>query len=779
MSNGSGGMATTDGRVAVATRSFFSFSDVGLVVVFSSTLFLSALLLFAVQPMFAKMALPLLGGAPNVWNTAMVFFQATLLAGYIYAHLLSRFASPGIQIVAHLFVLAAGLLFLPITIASGWTPSTDAPAMWLIGLFAMSLGIPFFAISANAPLLQKWFSYTDHHQSHDPYFLYAASNVGSLLALAAYPLVVEPGLGLVEQSIYWKTGYLLLIAAIAIVGVAGLRRGRVSRGREENEVALAAGSGEAVTWRQRLYWIALAFIPSSLMLGVTSHLTANVAAAPFLWVAPLALYLVTFIFAFTTRPVLPTRLVEAAYVPMVLVGVIYVQFEVFSFVFTVVAHLAVFFVIAQLCHNRLSGKRPGSKHLTEFFLCMSIGGVLGGGFNALAAPLLFNQVIEYPLIMVLSAFALASKWPTKREAGKSLLWGASVCLMMLALLFAAMKLLDSYQILAGMIIFGIGAFVVSSQKDRPFSFTSGLIGITVAIMVLKLGLAPGHERSILQERSFFGVVRVAEIEAGQSRLRQFVHGSTVHNIQLIDENAAREPLAYYAKEGPFGQAVSRLRADRGQLNVGVIGLGAGALACHAEAGEQWTYYEIDPLVADMAISGDSFTYMPTCQPDARVEVGDARLLVGKEPDGAFDLIIVDAFSSDSIPAHLITREALELYRTKLEEGGLIFFHTSNRAVDVTSVAVSLARVSGLDARTIKYKPDAYTPFAEHKFETSAVLIGAPTDLDRVLAGADAWSHLVPNRFVKPWTDDYSNIVGAIAAHIDGGGTRIPLAGNID
>lgn len=772
-------MATTDGRAAVATRSFFSFSDAGLVAVFSSTLFLSALLLFAVQPMFAKMALPLLGGAPNVWNTAMVFFQATLLAGYIYAHLLSRYASPGIQIVAHVCVLAAGLVFLPITIASGWTPSTDAPAMWLIGLFAMSLGIPFFAISANAPLLQKWFSYTDHHQAHDPYFLYAASNVGSLLALAAYPLVVEPGLGLAEQSIYWKTGYLLLIAAIAIVGIAGLRRGSTLQGRKQHEVAQPAGSEVSVTWRQRSYWIGLAFIPSSLMLGVTSHLTANVAAAPFLWVAPLALYLVTFIFAFTTRPVLPTRLVEAAYIPMVLVGVIYVQFEVFSFVFTVVAHLAVFFVIAQLCHNRLSANRPGSKHLTEFFLCMSIGGVLGGGFNALAAPLLFNQVIEYPLIMVASAFALASTWPTKREVSKSLVWGASVCMMMLALFFAAMKLLDSYQVLAGMIIFGIGAIVVSSQKDRPFSFTSGLIGITVAIMVLKLQLAPGHERSILQERSFFGVVRVAEIMAGQTRLRQFVHGSTVHNIQFVDENVGREPLAYYAKEGPFGQAVDYLRADRGQLNVGVIGLGAGALACHAVTGEQWTYYEIDPLVADMAISGNSFTYMSACQPDARVEVGDARILVGKEPNGEFDLIIVDAFSSDSIPAHLITREALALYRSKLKEGGLIFFHTSNRAVDVTSVAIALAMDTGLDARAIKYKPDDGTRFAEHKFATVAVLIGARADLDRVLADAGAWRRYAPNRFVRPWTDDYSNIVGAIAAHIDGGGKPLPAAGEID
>lgn len=772
-------MATTDGRAAVATRSFFSFSDAGLVAVFSSTLFLSALLLFAVQPMFAKMALPLLGGAPNVWNTAMVFFQATLLAGYIYAHLLSRYAPPGIQIVAHVCVLAAGLVFLPITIASGWTPSTDAPAMWLIGLFAMSLGIPFFAISANAPLLQKWFSYTDHYQAHDPYFLYAASNVGSLLALAAYPLVVEPGLGLAEQSIYWKTGYLLLIAAIAIVGIAGLRRGSAVQGRKQHEVAQPAGSEVSVTWRQRSYWIGLAFIPSSLMLGVTSHLTANVAAAPFLWVAPLALYLVTFIFAFTTRPVLPTRLVEAAYIPMVLVGVIYVQFEVFSFVFAVVAHLAVFFVIAQLCHNRLSANRPGSKHLTEFFLCMSIGGVLGGGFNALAAPLLFNQVIEYPLIMVVSAFALASTWPTKREVGKSLVWGASVCIMMLALFFAAMKLLDSYQVLAGMIIFGIGAIVVSSQKDRPFSFTSGLIGITVAIMVLKLQLAPGHERSILQERSFFGVVRVAEIMAGQSRLRQFVHGSTVHNIQFVDENVGREPLAYYAKEGPFGQAVDYLRADRGQLNVGVIGLGAGALACHAVTGEQWTYYEIDPLVADMATSGNSFTYMSACQPDARVEVGDARILVGKEPNGEFDLIIVDAFSSDSIPAHLITREALALYRSKLKEGGLIFFHTSNRAVDVTSVAIALAMDTGLDARAIKYKPDDGTRFAEHKFATVAVLIGARADLDRVLADAGAWRRYAPNRFVRPWTDDYSNIVGAIAAHIDGGGKPLPAAGEID
>lgn len=751
----------------------FSFSDAGLAAVFSGTLFLSALLLFAVQPMFAKMALPLLGGAPNVWNTAMVFFQAMLLAGYVYAHLLSRYAPLGVQIVAHVCVLAAGLVFLPIAIASGWVPSTDAPAIWLIGLFAMSLGVPFFAISANAPLLQKWFSHTDHHQAHDPYFLYAASNVGSLLALAAYPLIVEPGFGLAEQSVFWKAGYILLISAIAIAGISGMRRSPAQGGRIDAEATATTGSGAGVTWRLRSYWIALAFIPSSLMLGVTSHLTANVAAAPFLWVAPLALYLTTFIFAFTTRPVLPTRLVEVAYVPMVLVGVIYVQFEVFSFVFTVVAHLAVFFVVAQLCHNRLSSKRPAAHHLTDFFLCISIGGVLGGGFNALAAPLLFNQVIEYPLIMVASAFAMASAWPTRSETRKSLVWGTSICLAMIALLFAAHRLMDSYQVLAGMIVFGIGAFAVSTRKDSPFGFASGLVGITVAIMVLKLTLAPGQERSLVQERSFFGVVRVAETGSGKHRLMKFVHGSTVHNLQLVDDRIRPEPLAYYAKEGPFGQAVDFLRADRGALSVGVVGLGAGALACHAAAGENWTYYEIDPLVAGMATSGKTFTYMPACQPNARVEVGDARLLIGKEPNRIFDLVIIDAFSSDSVPAHLITREALALYRSKLKEGGLIFFHTSNRAVDVTSVAAALAADSGLDARTIEYKPDPDTPFAEYKFPTVAVLIGAGADLDRVLAGAEAWRHFAPNRFVRPWTDDYSNIVGAIAAHIDGGGKQLP------
>ncbi len=762
-------MATNDGTAAQAERSLFTFPDIGLAAVFSCTLFLSAFLLFAVQPMFAKMALPLLGGAPNVWNTAMVFFQATLLAGYVYAHLLSRYAPLGIQIIAHVCVLAAGLVFLPIAVASGWTPSTDTPALWLIGLFALSLGIPFFAISASAPLLQKWFSYTDHHQAHDPYFLYAASNMGSLLALAAYPLVIEPSFGLAEQSHYWKAGYIFTIGAIAVVGIAGLRRNRSENSQSIAEKIRPAKSEAKPTWHQRVYWVALAFIPSSLMLGVTSHLTANVAAAPFLWVAPLALYLLTFIFAFTTRPVLPTRLVEAVFVPMILIGVIYVQFEVFSFVFTVAAHLAVFFAIAQLCHNRLAARRPGSHHLTEYFLCISVGGVLGGGFNALAAPLLFNQIVEYPLILVLSAFAMAVAWPTWREAKNGLIWGASICAAMLALLIVTLQLMETHQILAGMIIFGIGAIAVSSQKNRPYNFAAGLAGMTAAVMVLKLVLAPGHERSLVQERSFFGVVRVAETMSDQGRMRKFVHGSTLHNLQLVNAESSREPLAYFAKEGPFGQAVSYLRADRGKLNVGVIGLGAGAMACHATAGEQWTYYEIDPLIADMATSGTSFTYMSACQPDAEVKIGDARLLIEKEPDGFFDLIMVDAFSSDSIPAHLITREALALYQTKLKEGGLVFFHTSNRAVDVTSVAVSIARDAGFDARTIKYKPDSDTPFARHKFATVAVLVGAEPDLDRILADAKEWQSFEPHRYIRPWTDDYSNIVSAIAAHIDGGG----------
>ena len=369
--------------------------------VFTATLALSAVLLFWVQPMFAKMVLPLLGGTPAVWNTSMVFFQAVLLAGYAYAHFSTRLLDVRRQSLLHLILLVCAFVVLPIAVATDWSPPTEAtPVIWLITLLLVSIGLPFFALSATAPLLQKWFSHTRHTDASNPYFLYAASNFGSILALLAYPVLFEPFLGLIEQSRTWTFAYgglVVLMAACAYL----LRRYFAPDAQHRHHVA-ATDLKANVDWKLRLQWIILAFVPSSLLLGVTTHITTDVASVPLLWVMPLALYLLTFVIVFSKRPAIPHKWIVLIHAYLVLLFVIALYVPVLSIRVTLILHLGMFFVTAMLCHGELATHRPVASHLTEFYLWMSFGGVLGGGFNALLAPLIFSTNAEYPIAIVLA-----------------------------------------------------------------------------------------------------------------------------------------------------------------------------------------------------------------------------------------------------------------------------------------------------------------------------------------------------------------------------------------
>ena len=742
--------------------------DATLVATFTASIFLSAFLLFAVQPMFTKMALPYLGGAPNVWNIALVFFQAVLLGGYVYAHLISRYLSLKTQLIVHVTIITAGFVFLPIAIPVGVTPVIEAPNLWLIGLFATALGVPFFALSANAPLLQRWFSHTSHANAQDPYFLYAASNLGSLLALISYPLLVEPGLGLAMQSNVWMIFYVVLLSAIGVAGIVALAN---NNGAEKSAAPVVEGHTRS-SWGQRAEWVAIAAVPSALMLGVTSHLSANVAAAPFLWVGPLALYLLTFIIAFSKKPALRPQMMDKLFPVVALLGLVYTALHFKSFSLVVSVNLIVFFVIAMHCHHRLAKLRPPVARLTEFYLAMSLGGVIGGAFTALVAPVIFNNVYEYPLLIVASALIGISVLPKMRDYGRAFLAAIAVAGVFFVVGFGLEKVElapDAENFLRAVVLM-VMCIAIFGMYRRKIVFAAGLG--TFALVLQFSGFLSNTDatsKTVFNERNFFGVIHVYEREGDDGKFHLFAHGDTNHNAQLLDPALRREPLLYFSPDGPFGQAMRALRGpEQKSLDVALIGLGAGAMACYAERGDNWTFFEIDPAVARMARDPKLFTYLSDCAPTAPVEIGDARLNLISKPAGAYDVVMIDAFSSDSIPAHLITTEALALYRSKLKPGGMIFFHTTNRLVDVSSVAIAVAQASGLSAIANDYFPPDEISFKSLRSQTSAVLVGDMAQIDEISKSLPQWKARDPHHYVKPWTDDYSNIISAIAAHADGG-----------
>ncbi|MEA2937549.1 MAG: hypothetical protein QOC56_1053 [Alphaproteobacteria bacterium] len=713
---------------------------------FAATLFLSALLLFLVQPMFTKMVLPRLGGAPTVWSVAMVFFQAALLAGYAYAHLLVRRLSLGVGALVHLGVLAAAALTLPIAIASGFaTPPTSGIALWLIGLFAASIGLPFAVLSASAPLLQGWFAATGHTQARNPYVLYAASNLGSFAALIAYPVAIEPWLTLKVQAQLWSAGFAVL--AICMAG-AGLFVARRQSGHAANPQCAPA------TARERLSWLALAAIPAGLVIAVTSYVTTDVAAAPFLWVLPLALYLLTFVAVFRERPWIRqdtvVRLVPILVAPLA-VGMLG-RDPVFWLAMAVV-NLVAFLLLALLCHGELYRRRPPPGLLTEFYLWTSLGGVIGGIFAALIAPCIFNRIYEYPILVAAAVLVLPGMFAGGR---RRIVTEATPVLLIAALAVVVQFVLDirlpaAAELPVQIALVGLVALMLL-QRHRPARF----FALVVLAFVLTDQWQPGFNR-IETARSFFGVHQVVETADGRHRL--LYHGTTMHGAERI---AARqpEPLTYYYFGGPMSEAIDAARDARGGLRqVAAVGLGTGSLACHRRPQEAWTFFEIDPDVVRIARDPRLFSFISSCAPDLPVVVGDARLTLAASAR-SYDLIILDAFSSDAIPVHLLTREALAGYLARLEAGGVLVMHISNRHLELGRVIAAAAAAEGL----VTYlkeddRPETLPP--DYKLNAIvAALARKAADLGD-LPQRTGWREIKPDAGTPAWTDDYSDLFSAI------------------
>ncbi|WP_394824153.1 spermidine synthase [Pendulispora albinea] len=738
---------------------------------FAIALFMSATLLFCVQPMIGKMLLPLLGGAPAVWVTCMVFFQAALLVGYGYSHLLTHHVKVRGQVLVHSLVLLLPLLFLPLAFSGDETATWDPAAtpVWrLMALLAVRVGLPFVVVSTSAPLLQRWFSTIGHPSGKDPYFLYAASNAGSMLALAAYPAVMEPTMRLAEQSSFWRWAYIGFIVLVMACGAVVLKRApevaaaEAKAGPAAHEGAAEGDEAEpdrAIGLGDRLRWIGLSFVPSSMLLGVTTYVTTDIAATPLFWVLPLALYLLTFILVFAKRPPISHER-SVAVLPFLttITVLIYIgEFARPAWLF-ITPHLLLLFFASMVGHGALAKDRPPAKHLTEFFFWISVGGVLGGIFNGIVAPLVFDRVIEYPLAIALACLCRAESLRAppeerRRDLLVPLALGAITAGLVLALRAWGMPSIKNDISFA---IFALAVFVNHTTKKHPLRFALG-VGAVLAASYFNYG-AIG--RTVYVARNFFGVVKVTHDET--DKFVQIVHGSTLHGLQFLDPAKRNVATAYYHATGPLGQVIEMYRAHPAASSNAVIGLGAGAISTYARPGETWTYYEIDPIVEIVARDPRYFTFVHDSFPDPsalRIELGDARLKIRNAPDHGYGLLILDAFSSDSVPVHLVTREAMALYLAKLAPGGILAFHVTNRHLDLRPVFASVAHDAGLVlyGRSDLQVSDDLT-VSNGKTGSRWLVAARDAETLRAIASDPQWERLEADPARRPWTDDFSNIL---------------------
>jgi SAM-dependent methyltransferase len=729
-----------------------------ILVAFTLTTFANAALLFLLEPLFSKLVLPALGGSSAVWTTCMMTYQGILLAGYVYVHLGCRWLGVRRHAAVHLALLGASLFFLPVTLARGWTPPTEGtPVFWLLGLLLASIGLPFFCLSAGAPLVQRWFTGTGHPRRDDPYFLYAASNVGSMAALLAYPLAVEPLLGLRTQALTWSGAFGALGLAFAGCAVA-LWRAPV---RAEDAATPAGLPFPAIGRARRARWLALSAVPSSLLLGVTAHLSTDVAPVPLLWVVPLALYLLTFVWAFAPRARGPGggTVRAARLLTLPLVVTLGLGWSV-SLPVMVVWEFTAFTLIAAICHARLAADRPPVSALTEYYVWVSFGGLLGGAFNALAAPLLFNGLYEYPIALVAGvALALADPAPPS-QAGRRARWWRDA-LVALAVGVLAWACARGLLVRFGPNVPPVNALIGAALGVVLLACSSSAFRLAAACAAVFVALAAargGSDGEVLRTRSFYGAYRVLRSRADGRPVNVLFHGSTVHGAQFTDPALAREPLTYYARTGPVGDAFAALPARVTGGRVAAVGLGTGSLACYAVPGARWTFVEIDPLMVELAARSGHFDYVARCAPGAGMRVGDARLVLTGAPDASYDLLVLDAFTSDAVPTHLLTREAFGVYARLLAPGGVLLVHATNRYLQLDRVVAGGAAAVGLTGWT---RRSAATPADVARLVAPArwiALARDEADLGRLTA-RPGWHRLDAPPAV--WADDFSNVVSIL------------------
>jgi hypothetical protein len=731
---------------------------------FCATLFTSAGLLFWIQPLIGKTLLPLLGGSPAVWNTCLLFFQTMLLIGYLYALALSRWLSLRSQAAVHVFLIA--LIAIYLFRSSVHSPVLTAvqqtnPTLWLLENLLFSVGLPFFILSASNPLLQSWFSRLQHHLAVDPYFLFAASNAGSLIALIAFPLLLEPSLAVNEQYQLWRVGFAVLVTLMCVIVFALKPLATVSTQathyQEPNSLSVESNSNNTLPVFRRLRWLALSFVPSSLMLGVTTYITADVAAVPLLWVIPLALYLLTFVLAFTKKQVASAASLNRVMIMAALVVTLILSSGATEPAWVLIlANLGFFFVAAIVCHGQLANDRPAVSHLPEYYLWIAIGGALGSFFNVLIAPILFTSVLEYPLAIVIACM-LQHRELQDGDRNSNYL-DVIYPLGLYALTVSLAILVDHFRVSSStmklVIVLGIPLIIINHLfRKRPIRFALGLC----AVMLASIYYVGSTDRTLHVVRNFFGTTRVTTDSSGA--INSVYSGNTVHGRQFMDQSRRCEPLSYHHENGPLGQVMAVFNAAPANPRVAVIGLGVGASSAYSKPGQEWTFYEIDRDVINLARNSQYFTYLQNCANGSlNVIEGDARLNLQNAQDGYYGLIVLDAFSSDAIPIHLVTQQALDIYLSKLAEGGIMAFHISNRSLDLKPILADLAESRKLICIGFDdLKPGSF----EGKDPSQWVVIARSSPEISNLSINTQWERLNGTNGGRVWTDDFSNILRAI------------------
>ncbi|WP_371814333.1 fused MFS/spermidine synthase [Ruegeria sp. HKCCA4812] len=714
------------------------------IAIFCAAIFTSASLLFFVQPLFAKLVLPKIGGAPAVWTTAMLFFQVVLILGYVYAHLLTKFLPLRWQIIAHFAFWAAALTFLPLSTSESWSyDASTSTALQTLGLFAVGVGVPFAVLSANAPLLQAWYARSGGPSADDPYFLYSASNVGSLLALLAFPLVADPFFGAAEISRAWLVGFVLFGALLLGSGMIALRGSRHTK--PSAQTALKASFP---TLRQIAVWVFVAFIPSSLMLSFTTRVSTDLGALPLIWVVPLAVYILSFIIAFAKWKHLTLDALNLPMLAALAAGVVLVSKVVSEHDAPVVIllYVPVLFIIALFAHRLLYDMRPSAEQLTVFYIALSVGGAIGGLFNSIVAPIAFTRELEAPITMILAGGLFLVRAPGFALRHVIMGIAASVFILVIAGATRGVAALSADIPRAGALFALIFAVL--------YLFRAQAMRIPVVLTVVLLPAFAVKNNPVFEDRSFFGVHSVYSSEG----YRVYKNGTTVHGWQRESEYGARPtPLSYYHPEGPMAQVIT---SDFGKQSdsIGIVGLGTGALACYRQPAQNWDFFEIDATVDQIARDPSLFTYLSECTPDSETHLGDARIVLKQKPF-AFDILVLDAYSSDAIPLHLITREAVEMYTSRLADDGVLVFHITNRFYDLV---LPLARIAdSLNLTAAHQRLAVGEEQVETGAATSSVVILSP-DKSRIESFAqDGNWQIVETDGALPWTDDKANLLSAL------------------
>ncbi len=795
---------------------------------FTIGIFAGSFMLFLIQPIVGKILLPLLGGAPAVWTTCMLFFQAALLAGYLYADKSIALLGCNRQSVLHLMMMIGSWLLLPVSIdTAGLETAHASPANWLLSRLTASIGLLFFLLASNAPLLQRYYSQSGQPDAENPYFLYAASNAGSLLALLAFPFILEPFMGADSIRRLWSAGYILLtlilgacsfmiwkqadnkdFATFEFENRDPLRHPGVCapEGKSEDlrdcmQDSRLRGNGGPLTpstgqdrlmnrksgagimvpgWSDNLRWAFYGFLPCSAMLAATTHITADIASAPLLWLLPLAGYLLSFILAFARSPYWRQIRWQRYLFPVTLLCLLMYYYVLTERAWlSIGTHLLFMLLTGMFFHSRLAAGAPPARFLNRFYVWISAGGVAAGLFNGILAPLLFKTQFEYFLTMLAAALTVAflsdrqlnEGLTLRRETLVSLAFGLVFCLLTYYSRNGADELFSIDT--AKQLFFSI--FLIHLYYRMPF--TAGASLLLIFVMLQAAG-TPSETRVLHRERSFFGILKVSKLSTdGETRdsdlkiagvvdiFHRLHHGNTLHGVERRVKVRERFPLSYYSREGPIGALFRTGLINRNCKNIGVVGLGAGTLAWYGRSWQSMDFFEIDPAMIRIARNPDFFSFLTDSQATWRIIAGDARVKLHEIPDNSYDLLIIDAYSSGSVPMHLLTLQAFELYRSKIRPDGLIVFHVSNRYLKLEPIIRRICDQLGMNCLEAFYEPERdsirYDWYDQDQMAGSHWVAASPRreKLD-LLKNTGLWKPMPEYANYKLWTDDYASLLQA-------------------